>query len=133
MAIDKKYYWKKGQSGNPAGRPVGTSHQEFFDEIMKSHKADLVKLAIDKAKSGKSPIILKFLLERFVPKAPLHPLEYEKLLLENEKLRKENKILDEAPALLDMIRDDPLFIERLREKQIKLIEDKNEDKVHKIG
>jgi hypothetical protein len=108
--------WEKGQSGNLNGRPPGVKHQEFFDEIMKDHRADLLNLAITKAKSGKSPVILKFLLERFTPKVALSPLEYEKLELECEKLRKENAILSEAPELLEILKEDPVIKDKLKER-----------------
>lgn len=108
--------WQKGESGNLKGRPPGLKHQEFFEEIMKDHRVDLLHLAITKARSGKSPIILKFLLERFIPKVALSPLEYEKLELECEKLRKENAILEEAPDLLEILKEDPIIKEKLRER-----------------
>ena len=108
--------WQKGQSGNLKGRPPGLKHQEFFDEIIKDHRVDLLNIAIEKARSGKSPIILKFLLERFVPKIAMNPLEYEKMLLEIEKLTKENELLGEAPELLELLREDPIIKERLKER-----------------
>lgn len=108
--------WKKGESGNAKGRPPGLKHQEFFDEIMKDHRADLLNLAINKAKSGKSPLILKFLLERFIPKIAMNPLEYEKMLLEIEKLTKENELLGEAPELLELLREDPIIKKKLKER-----------------
>lgn len=106
----------KGISGNPEGRPPGVRHQEFFDGIMEGHRADLLNLAITKAHSGKHPVILKFLLERFIPKVALSPLEYEKLELECEKLRKENAILSEAPELLEILKEDPVIKDKLKER-----------------
>ena len=108
--------WQKGESGNLKGRPPGLKHQEFFEEIMKDHRVDLLDIAITKARSGKSPAILKFLLERFIPKVALSPLEYQKLELECEKLRKENELLGEAPELLALLREDPIIKERLKER-----------------
>lgn len=32
----KKYIWKKGQSGNPAGRPIGKSLKTFAREYLES-------------------------------------------------------------------------------------------------
>lgn len=113
-----KMVFQKGQSGNLAGRPPGLKHREFFDEAIKEHKSELMQIAITKAKSGKSPILLKFLLERFVPKIELHPLEYERTLLEIEKLQNEIKLLREAPMLLELIKEDPYIKDRLREKGI---------------
>jgi hypothetical protein len=108
--------WKKGQSGNPLGRAPSLQHKEFFEKVIKPHKSELLELAIKKAKTGKHPQILKFLLERFIPKVAADPLEYEKMLLEIDKLRKEIKLLDEAPTLLELIKEDPKIKERLKEK-----------------
>ena len=107
--------WEKGQSGNPNGRPPGFKHQEFFHEIIQNHRVDLLNLAIEKAKNGNS-VMHRFILERFIPKVPMDALEYQKLELEIEKLRAENAILNEAPELLEIIKEDPLIKDRIKER-----------------
>lgn len=107
----------KGQSGNPSGLKKGTMHArtKFFYEFIDKQKEELLDLAMHKARNGDARII-QFLIERFAPKQPLHVIEYQKLELECEKLRKENELLGEAPELLELLKEDPLIKERLKER-----------------
>lgn len=109
--------YEKGQSGNPDGKAKGTLNKrsKFFYDYIEPKRTELLDLAMEKAHQGDSKII-QFLIERFVPKQPLHVIEYHKLELECEKLRKENAILDEAPELLEILKEDPIIKEKLRER-----------------
>lgn len=68
--------FKKGVVTNPAGRPKGSgSKQKLFREYVLPELPDLVKKAVQMAKSGDS-VIMKFLLERGLPiKTIIEPLE----------------------------------------------------------
>jgi hypothetical protein len=107
----------KGQSGNPGGRPKGCLEKrtQFFYDYIEPRRTELLDLAMAKAHEGDSRII-QFLIERFAPKQPLHVIEYQRLELECDKLRKENELLGEAPELLELLKEDPLIKERLKER-----------------
>ena len=80
MANDLKkpsrdHLWKKGQSGNPAGRPVGAKNkltlirQALEGELrlqLGPHMADILLVAINKAKEGSEPMI-KLLVDKCLP------------------------------------------------------------------
>lgn len=64
--------WKPGQSGNPAGRPKGAKNKITFMKLalegelraqIKDHMADILAIAIQKAKEGDSSMI-KLLLDK---------------------------------------------------------------------
>ena len=61
--------WTKGQSGNPAGRPVGSKNvQTELREALDAHGKDLLDQLVEKAKAGESTA-LRFLLKRLLPSA----------------------------------------------------------------
>lgn len=77
MDIEKKPIsrWKPGQSGNPAGRPKGAKNkitmlrQALEGELrvqIGPHMADILMIAIDKAKEGNEAMI-KLLLDKTLP------------------------------------------------------------------
>lgn len=67
--------WKPGQSGNPAGRPKGAKNKITYMKLVlegemrsqiKDHMAEILAIAIDKAKSGDTSMI-KLLIDKTMP------------------------------------------------------------------
>lgn len=63
--------FKKGQSGNPLGgaHPNWKSRNQWFHDIVKGQKDDLVKLVMDKALNGNYEFC-ELAISRLVPQAP---------------------------------------------------------------
>jgi hypothetical protein len=73
--------WKKGQSGNPLGRPKGAKGkaaelrraiEDTALDQMSEAMPQLIESALEMALSG-NETMLKFCLERFLPKAAIAP------------------------------------------------------------
>ena len=72
--------WEKGQSGNPAGRPVGSKNvQSQLYEELQTHGLEILAPLIEKAKSGESPAG-RFLLRRLLPAVKSAPIQVPLLL-----------------------------------------------------
>lgn len=72
---DRSYLWKKGQSGNPAGRPVGAKgkitllRQALEGELrvqLGPEMVEIMRKAIELAKGGSEPMI-KLLVDKCLP------------------------------------------------------------------
>jgi len=62
--------FKKGESGNIAGRPKGiTNYYRISRETLAVHKDELLGNAIEMAKNGSEPM-MKMLLDRMLPAKP---------------------------------------------------------------
>ncbi|HEX3000318.1 MAG TPA: DUF5681 domain-containing protein [Armatimonadota bacterium] len=58
--------FKKGQSGNPAGKPPGLGRLTELRRLIASHSLDLIEAVVKSAKDGDTAA-QKMLLERLVP------------------------------------------------------------------
>jgi hypothetical protein len=69
----------KGQSGNPAGRPVGSKNKcAQFRELLEEDLPALVSVLLDKALEGDMNA-MRLLLERLVPKVQVVDLSLQKV------------------------------------------------------
>jgi Family of unknown function (DUF5681) len=67
--------WKKGESGNPAGRPKGARHKATLaaEQLLDGEAEALTRKAIEKAKEGDS-VALRLCLDRILPPRKDRPL-----------------------------------------------------------
>lgn len=74
-ALDKPHLWKKGQSGNPAGRPKGSRNAITIMKLalegdlrtrLKKDAAEILEKAIELAKNGDQAMI-KLLVDKMIP------------------------------------------------------------------
>ena len=68
--------FKKGQSGNPAGKPKGTRHRATMAmlELLKDESQALARVCVDRALEGDIQA-LKLCLDRICPPSKDHPFE----------------------------------------------------------
>ena len=67
--------WKKGQTGNPRGKPKGCLHKatRAAQELLDGESEAITRKAIEKALEG-DPIALRLCLERLIPSRKDRPL-----------------------------------------------------------
>ena len=72
---DKAPGWKKGQSGNPRGRPKGSRNKATLLAIaaMEGELADVVKVVIDAAKGG-DMAAARLVVDKLIPTTRERPL-----------------------------------------------------------
>jgi hypothetical protein len=70
--------FKKGQSGNPSGKPKGCRNTTtiLFDELLKDNAKDLIEKAIEMAKGGDGPA-LRLCIDRLAPPRKDRPVWFE--------------------------------------------------------
>ena len=70
--------FKKGQSGNPGGKPRGCRNATtiLFDELLKDNAKDLIEKAIAMAKGGDGPA-LRLCIDRLAPPRRDRPVWFE--------------------------------------------------------
>jgi Family of unknown function (DUF5681) len=70
--------FKKGQSGNPIGKPKGCRNATtiLFDELLKANAKELIEKAIEMAKSGDGPA-LRLCIERLAPARKDRPVWFD--------------------------------------------------------
>ena len=71
----KEYLWKKGESGNPAGKKPGTRHRTTLavERLLDGEGEELTRKAIELAKDG-DLTALKLCLERICPPRKSRPI-----------------------------------------------------------
>ena len=91
--------FKTGQSGNPNGRPKGSmNNRTRWMKLFESHADELVKQAIELAKSGDANT-LRFCLERIIPRAKDVPIN----LTLPKALEQPKSLLEAGNAVLNGI------------------------------
>ena len=92
--------FKKGQSGNPAGRPKGKSELRELRELLSPHAEELVTKAVEMAKAGDSAA-LRLCLDRLIPpiKARDTPITLEQF---TGTLTEQGQLILEAMARSDL-------------------------------
>ena len=72
---DKAPGWKKGQSGNPRGRPKGSRNKATLLAIaaMEGELTDVVKVVIDAAKGG-DMAAARLVVDKLIPTTRERPL-----------------------------------------------------------
>ena len=75
---NKKHLWKKGESGNPAGKKTGTRHRTTLavERLLDGEGEELTRKAIELAKDG-DLTALKLCLERICPPRKSRPISLD--------------------------------------------------------
>jgi hypothetical protein len=75
--------FRKGQSGNPAGKKPGTRNRatQIAEALLHEHAPDILKGVVDRALAG-DPLSIKLCLEQILPRRRGHPIQLRGLLAE---------------------------------------------------
>lgn len=76
-AKQPKGQWKKGQSGNPAGKKPGTKNRATLmaEKLLDGEVEDITRQCIDRAKAG-DPVAMRLCLERLLPPRKGRPIAF---------------------------------------------------------
>lgn len=117
--------FKLGQSGNPNGRPVGTSDKRTeLRKLLQEHASALVNKAVEMALGG-DPHALRLCLERIVPKAKNEPIH---IAWSNGKFNTAQEVLKSNAEVLAAVANSSLspeqgrILSELLDRQRKIIE-----------
>jgi hypothetical protein len=103
--------FKKGKSGNPAGRPKGiVDRRRKYSELLKPHAHELVDKAVELALSG-DVNALRLCIERLIPRAKDESIN---LKISNEQLTNAESLLDCNSDLIRAIANGELTAEEVR-------------------
>lgn len=74
----KPWQFKRGQSGNPAGKPKGARHKTTLlaEKLMQADAKAIVKAVLDSAKGG-DMTAARIVLDRIVPARRDNPVSFE--------------------------------------------------------
>ena len=83
---NKEHLWKKGESGNPAGKKPGTRHKATLavERLLDGEGEELTRKAIELAKDG-DLTALKLCLERICPPRKSRPISIDLPDVKNSK------------------------------------------------
>jgi hypothetical protein len=117
--------FKKGQSGNPKGRPKGVTDKRIkLRDYLQPHAEDLIQKAVQLALDGDINA-LRLCLERLIPKAQSEPVYLE---ITNQNMTQAQTILNAGATALQAViageitpEQGKAFISML-EQQLKAIE-----------
>lgn len=66
--------WKRGESGNPTGRPVGiVDRRHKLRALIEGHAEELVGIAMDSARAGDTSALVALLSRAVPPSKPASP------------------------------------------------------------
>src|SRR5215813_2937456 len=70
--------FRKGQSGNPSGKPKGCRNAPtvLFDEVLKANAKELIEKAVEMAKGGDGPA-MRLCIERLAPARKDRPVWFD--------------------------------------------------------
>ena len=102
--------WKKGTSGNLAGRPKGSTTAAHLREAIAEHMEEIINALVQQAKAG-DVMAAKLLLERAVP--VLRPVEPPTPIVINLAGSK----AEQSAAIIEAVADGQININQAKELQ----------------
>lgn len=107
--VKKKKGFKKGVSGNPAGRPVGSKNKltQLAQKLLENDAEEIVTAIIEKAKAGDSTA-QRLCMERIMP-----PMRSSVIQINLPKLETSQDILKGYDALIDALAQGDLTLDEL--------------------
>lgn len=116
--------FKKGQSGNPAGKRKGSRNRasRVLDELMDGEAEAITRTAIDQAKEG-NPVALRLCMERIMPARKDRPIAFALPPIEKtEDLTKATAALLAAVAQGDLTPSEAAELGKLVDAHVRAIE-----------